>query len=517
MVAATAFFAETNQKKGINKELEEEFRNIIVNGLISTKFQPIVCLSTGDVVAYEALSRGPEASMFENPTYLFEIAEKLEMLEDLDMLCREKAIMNAYKLGLNTKPIKLFINVENVDKSLKKQAIVKMLVDMCHKVLHAKMVAEGIETFDEFTTIKALGIDWGQGYLFGKPSSTLQSVPGHVKNKIVLHQHAHGEADSSVETGIKSIASVNVPVFHCNTLVGKLVETFNQTPEVLGIPIVNNGIPVGLVMKTKLFSHLSKKFGYDLFYYRPISHLMSATFLTVDVNQDVDSVAKQALSRDFSMLYDIFIITDGGKYYGVSTVHSLLEKMTALKIKHASQANPLTGLPGNISIRAFVETQIRTGQDFACVYFDLDYFKAYNDCYGFCKGDEAIKKTAYLIVKIFAVSRIGYVGHIGGDDFIAIIHTEEIQELCARFIREFDAMAPTLYTEADVKNGCIETLDRKNEKCKFPLMSISLAVVESKQNSRFNTFHEIGATAVEIKKKAKAIQGSIFIVDQRKR
>ena len=92
------------------------------------------------------------------------------------------------------------------------------------------------------------------------------------------------------------------------------------------------------------------------------------------------------------MLYDIFIITEGNKYYGISTVHALFEKMTALKIKHASQANPLTGLPGNVSIRAFVEKQIRTGQDFACVYFDLDFFKAYNDCYGFCKGDEAIKK-----------------------------------------------------------------------------------------------------------------------------
>lgn len=604
MAATIAFFSETTQKSGINKELEEEFRNIIVNGLIFTKFQPIVCLTTGDVVAYEALSRGPEASMFENPTYLFEVAEKLEMLEDLDMLCREKAIMNAKKLGLNTKPIKLFINidaacityskhdkgktkalieefefkmdnvvleitertlikdsqvfyqalshyqsqgfaiaiddlgsgsaglrllfetnpqkvkidkflVENIDKSFKKQAIVKMLVDMCHRVLNSKMVAEGIETFDEFTTIKALGIDWGQGYFFGKPSSTLQPVPCYVKNKITLQQRAHGEEVFSDETRIESIASMNVPVFQCNTPVGKLVETFNQNPEVLGIPIVNNGILVGLVMKTKLFSHLSKKFGYDLFCCRPISHLMSTTFLTVDVNQDVDSVAKQALTRDFSMLYDIILITDGNKYYGISTVHALLERMTALKVKHASQANPLTGLPGNVSIRAFVETQIRTGQDFACVYFDLDFFKAYNDYYGFCKGDEAIKKTAYLIVEIFAVSRIGYVGHIGGDDFIALIHAEETQELCAKFIREFDAMVPTLYTGTDVKNGCIETLDRKNEKCKFPLMSVSLAVVESKENSRFHSFLEISTVAAEIKKKAKAVQGSVFLINQR--
>ncbi|MBW7943554.1 MAG: EAL domain-containing protein, partial [Candidatus Kuenenia stuttgartiensis] len=112
MTAAIAFISETNKKSGISKELEEEFINIIEKGLIFTKFQPIVCLATGNVVAYEALSRGPEASMFENPIFLFEVAEKLEMLEDLDMLCREKAIMNAKILGMNTKPIKLFINID---------------------------------------------------------------------------------------------------------------------------------------------------------------------------------------------------------------------------------------------------------------------------------------------------------------------------------------------------------------------------------------------------------------------
>lgn len=604
MTAAIAFISETNKKSDISKELEEEFINIIEKGLIFTKFQPIVCLATGNVVAYEALSRGPEASMFENPIFLFEVAEKLEMLEDLDMLCREKAIMNAKILGMNTKPIKLFINidaacityskhdkgktktlieefefemdnvvleitertfindsqifhqalshyqsqgfsiaiddlgsgsaglrliseinpqkvkidkflVENIDKSFKKQAIVKMLVDMCHRVLNSKIVAEGIETFEEFTTVKMLGIDWGQGYLFGKPSSTLQLVSGYVKNKIILQQHVNGGEVFSDESRIENIASLNVPAFHCDTQIGKLVETFNQNPEMLGIPIVNNGIPAGLVMKTNLFSQLSKKFGYDLFYKRPVSYLMGTTFLTVDVSEDIDSVAKQVLSRDFSMLYDIFIITNNNKYYGVSTVHALLEKMTTLKIKHASQANPLTGLPGNDSIKVFVEKQIRAGQDFACVYFDLDFFKAYNDYYGFCKGDEVLKKTAYLIMEIFSVSRIGYVGHIGGDDFIAIIHTEEAQDLCARFIREFDAMVPKLYAEIDVKNGCIETLDRNNLKCRFPLMSVSLAVVESKENSRFQSLLEISTVAAEMKKKAKAVKGSVFLINQR--
>lgn len=112
MLAKITSASEINQRLGINKEIESEFKNILANKLIFTKFHPIVCLATGDVVGYEALSSGPEASIFENPAYLFEIAERLALLEDLDMLCREKAIFNASKLTLDTKSKKLFINID---------------------------------------------------------------------------------------------------------------------------------------------------------------------------------------------------------------------------------------------------------------------------------------------------------------------------------------------------------------------------------------------------------------------
>jgi GGDEF domain-containing protein len=335
-----------------------------------------------------------------------------------------------------------------------------------------------------------------------------------IKHKIaVYHYHKDNFQD---DTKIGSIASVHSPVYDSQTLVVELLKIFNNNHEILGVPIVDEGIPVGLVMRTELFSKLSKKFGFDLFCKRPLSYVMNTNFLMMDFNQNIDSVAEQVLSRNFSRLYDAFIITKNDKYYGISTVHALLERMTALKIRYASQSNPLTGLPGNLSIKAFVEQQIQTNQDFACVYFDLDNFKAYNDCYGFCKGDEVIKRTADLIIEMFKNSRIGYIGHIGGDDFFSVIHPEEIHELCENFINKFDGIVPTFYAEHDVKNGYIETVDRKNEKCRFPLMSVSLSVVTSNENTRFDSFLKIGMVVAEVKKKAKAIKGSVFIVDQRR-
>ncbi len=606
MAAKNTTLLEPKHRSDINNELAKEFTTILANKLIFTRFHPIICLMTGDIIGYEALSRGPEASIFENPAYLFEIAEGLVLLEDLDMLCREKAIFHASKLAFDTKSMKLFINIdaasltyekhdkgrtlalienyglkidnivleiterayikdaktfcdalahyqsqgfsiaiddlgsgsaglrliaqtnphivkidkyliENIDTSFKKQAILKMIVEMCHKVFNSKVVAEGIETMGEYEAVRKTGVDWGQGYLFGRPSPLFQPIPTGIKNKIAIYYRREQMYLNEDEAEIGGIASFDIPVFRSEALISDLVKIFTEKDEILAVPIVDNGIPVGLVMRTELFSKLSKKFGFDLFYHRPVSCVMNPNFLVIDFKQSIDTVAKQVLGRTVSRLYDAFVITKNDTYYGISTVHALLEKMTTLKIKFAAQANPLTGLPGNNSIRTFVEKMIDMNWDFACVYLDLDNFKAYNNYYGFCKGDDVLKKTADLITEIFKNSSIGYVGHIGGDDFFSVIHPEEIQEFCGKFIHEFDAMAPAFYTEHDIKNGFIETLDRNNEKCRFPLMTVSLAVVTSHENSRFQSFFEIGTVAAEVKKKAKATPRSVFLIDRRKR
>lgn len=139
---------------------------------------------------------------------------------------------------------------------------------MSHKVFNAKVIAEGIETFDEYGTVRTLGVDWGQGYLFGKPSSFLQSVPAMVKHKIAVYHYR--EDNFLDDTKIGSITSFDYPVFTSDMLVRELLKTFNENPEILALPIVDDGIPVGLVMKTELFSRLGRKFGFDLFSNRPV-------------------------------------------------------------------------------------------------------------------------------------------------------------------------------------------------------------------------------------------------------
>ena len=127
------------------------------------------------------------------------------------------------------------------------------------------------------------------------------------------------------------------------------------------------------------------------------------------------------------------------------------------------RVSPLTGLPGNVQIHAELKKRLFNKEDFGVLYLDLDNFKAYNDVYGFIKGDEIIKFTARTIVKNVHALRNNdcFVGHIGGDDFVAIISKTNYDELCQNIINEFDSEILSYFTEEDRKRGYIEVANRR--------------------------------------------------------
>lgn len=181
------------------------------------------------------------------------------------------------------------------------------------------------------------------------------------------------------------------------------------------------------------------------------------------------------------------------------------------------RVSPLTGLPGNVQIHAELKKRLSKKEEFAVLYFDLDNFKAYNDVYGFVKGDEIIKFTARTIVKHVHGSECeeSFVGHIGGDDFIAIVDGNNYEEICQDIIAEFDAKVLDYFTEEDAKKGYLEVANRRNIIEQFPLTSISIGVV-AVEEKRFHNILEIGEVGAQIKHIAKTIMGSSYAIDRRK-
>lgn len=184
--------------------------------------------------------------------------------------------------------------------------------------------------------------------------------------------------------------------------------------------------------------------------------------------------------------------------------------------EEAKGANPLSGLPGNNIIVQKIEAMIHAKKEFAVVYGDLDNFKAYNDKYGFSKGDDAILYTRDCFLD--AAKRFGdqdtFVGHEGGDDFVIVTGFNNWEEVSKGIIASFDSDVKQFYNETDAKSGFIESLDRQGRRMRFPLMSISLAVASN--HYRPVTDHRaIVSIAAEMKKYVKKVEGSNYAIDKR--
>ncbi len=180
------------------------------------------------------------------------------------------------------------------------------------------------------------------------------------------------------------------------------------------------------------------------------------------------------------------------------------------------RVSPLTGLPGNVQIHAELKKRLFNNETFGVLYLDLDNFKAYNDVYGFIKGDEIIKFTARTIVRnVHAIENNNcFVGHIGGDDFVAIVSKTDYDKICQDIISEFDANILQYFTEEDRKRGYIEVANRRGILEDFPLTAISIGVVIVEPN-KFSNILEIGEVGAQVKHLSKTIMGSSYVIDRR--
>lgn len=197
-------------------------------------------------------------------------------------------------------------------------------------------------------------------------------------------------------------------------------------------------------------------------------------------------------------------------YYTIRNVIRLLDTNR--------RVSPLTGLPGNVQIQAEMKKRLLNKEDFAILYVDLDNFKAYNDIYGFLNGDEIIKFTARCISNHMSDTQTedNFVGHIGGDDFVAISSNIDCESICQDIILEFDHGVLKYFNEEDIEKGYLEVPNRKCILEQFPLTTISIGVVIA-DKGRFVNVLEIGEVAAQVKHLAKTTPGSTYVIDRRKK
>ncbi len=399
--------------------------------------------------------------------------------------------------------------IKRIDKDTMKQALVKSMVEFSN-LTHTFIIGEGIETRRELETLIKIGVHYGQGFFIQKPSCNPPRLKDEVTQIIkaanIKKNHLYGYKLSNIQIG--DICE-NQMSLQANILVSQVEELLRKNSACPGFCITENGRAIGVITRHRLREKLNGIYEYSLYSKKPLSIIMNREFLDVDESTPIDVVSKLAMSRDQDNLYDFITISREGRYFGLVTIKNLLEKAVEIEVANARHLNPLTELPGNIIIEQCLERCIASDRPFCVLYLDIDRFKAYNDLYGFENGDIVIKQLSNTIGQNIAQN--DFLGHRGGDDFIAILDETDPAGACRRIIHEFDRTVSAYYSRADRARGYFLLKTQAGEERQVPLLSLSIAGIIN--NSRmFGSIFSLSEQADRVLKQCKQINGSNFLL-----
>jgi len=377
--------------------------------------------------------------------------------------------------------------------------------------LNCSVIAEGIETEDEFRIIEKIGIVYAQGYYFARPTA----IPA---DKIDSSLFATSDRVAENKGGLPNTTSTvhlvrYVTPISAKTSISDVMNLFHHDDELTLLPLVDDSIASGIIFRDKFLTKLfSTRYGIDLHGKNPIKTFVESAPLCIDKNTPIDLISKQLTSLPTSD--PAFIIADNGDYMGIGTLLDLLAEFTRQQIDNAKHANPLTLLPGSVPINNQVNQLLANKTPFAFGYFDLDNFKPFNDVYGYDAGDEIIKAVAHILNQCVPAES-GRVGHIGGDDFIVIFTCDDWRARCESILESFNNTVPAYYRDNDIKAGGIHTENRAGESCFFPLISLSVGLVDPLSTSLCRSHVDLADLASEAKKMAKKTTGNSLFINQR--
>lgn len=405
--------------------------------------------------------------------------------------------------------IKLDMNlIRGIDTDRIKFALVKSMVDLS-KTTNILLIAEGVETREELITLVSLGVQYAQGFFLQKPNSQIGDILPQTRSLIKELNRRKNHVFSN-PVGSIFISNICTPTetIPPEMKVETVFEKLKDNPWLFGFCVVKDGSVLGIMTKNNLVLQLSGRYGFSLNQNRPISFLMDTGYMAVDFHTPINAVSSAAMTRPPDKLYDFIVVTKEEKYLGTVTIKDLLQKTTEIEVVNAKFENPLTGLPGNVMIEQKISQCISSGEPYSVIYFDIDNFKAYNDVYGFENGDCIIKLLAQALTAHIPPNQ--FVGHIGGDDFVAVINRGDAGRYCREVIADFKQNAMKYYSQKDIQRNYITAENRHGVVEKFPLVSLSAAGIHETRH-RFTSLVELTEELAKLKKKSKQQKGSCCI------
>jgi diguanylate cyclase (GGDEF)-like protein len=391
--------------------------------------------------------------------------------------------------------------VSGIDADPTKLEFVRSMLDM-GRAMGCRVIGEGVETERECRELVNLGLDRLQGNLLGRPTAAPKAVLQQIESldrSIVTHGSLSADH-----------IAVYVPPVSPEMRVTEVADLFHAAPEHQALAVVRDGRPLGIVRRGALFALLAKPLHPEIYNKKPVTTVMESPTLLIDGQLRLEQVSRLVTQKGRLRLTEEFIVTRDGRYQGLGQTIDLLRLLTEQQLQAAKHSNPLTLLPGNGAIRSCIERLIAAKRRFLVAHLDVDGFKPYNDVYGYAQGDQVLLSLAGVLKGTFS-PRLDFVGHVGGDDFVVIMRCAEWRERIASVLEQFSAGVAAFYSPAHASAGHIVAADRDGKVRNFPLLTLSVAALDS-NTEEATSADAIAQLLAHVKQLAKHKAGNSFIL-----
>jgi EAL domain-containing protein (putative c-di-GMP-specific phosphodiesterase class I)/GGDEF domain-containing protein len=349
--------------------------------------------------------------------------------------------------------------------------ILRAVVEM-GRVTGSRVIVEGIETRQQCQIALEQGADYLQGFYLGRPRRLPSFDPGLLA--------AMEPSTCAPDVGCAEQVLLPVPAIAADTPVAEVAQLLRENPQWSALAVIESTAaprPLGVVQRDHLLTLLSRPLHPEIYNRKPIVSLMRPAPALIEARARLDQVSRIVSARGEGRENDVFIIVRHGRYAGLGRTIDLLRRLTAQQIQAAMHANPLTGLPGNLQIESQLDQLVRRRRSFIACHVDLDDFKPYNDKYGYARGDQVLVHVAQVLTR--AVRRhVDFVGHIGGDDFVCLLRSEDWMLRLMGVFEDLCGSLPNFHSAEHRAAGGFSGRDRDGQSRHFPLLGVSIGATE---------------------------------------
>lgn len=399
--------------------------------------------------------------------------------------------------------------VQDIDNDKSKRAFISSLATLAEG-LQCQVIAEGVETEQEYRTLLEMGIRYGQGYFFARPSENpVRELDAALSTAPAKNRRRRSAGSRSIRDLLLVVPSVTP-----DRKLEDAYQLFMEDESLSAIAVVDEqDRPIGLLRRSRLLTTFSSQYGRSLHGHKSVLALVDGTAVRVEIAWDLEHISTLVTRNMQSQIEAEFLIEEQGIYLGLGKVVDLLRKVTETRIRNARHANPLTGLPGNVPIYEHLDDAIQQKDRITVAYFDLDNFKPFNDVYGYARGDAVIRLVAITLEEHLGQDG-DFLGHVGGDDFIIVFRSQDWQMRCEQILTKFVQRVGEHYRSEDREQGGIFALSRDGEQRFFPMVTLSIGVIRPDM-ATVVSHGDIADMATRAKHNAKDIPGSSLYIERR--